>query len=324
MNRLAKNNSSIILPLKENFSFENFGAVSIWVNDYLSQSKNNNDLIFCKKLPVNQSYLRKNVVPISINGKLFTNSKYIKKISLEIIKKKINIVEIHNRPEYAFYLAKNNPDVKINLIFHNDPNTIRYSDNVSNKKFLLSKCNKIIFVSKWVKENFLYNLEDLHNNKTKIIYNFIKPIKKFPKKHKTIIFSGKLNISKGYEIFGKAIVKILDKHPDWNAVVYGNEQRESFLFKHKRLKIYNWINHKKLLKVYEKSSISVVNPTWDEPFGRTSMESASRGCAVITSHSGGLSETFNNNLILKKNNPSELFSLITHLIRNKKLLLKIQ
>ena len=33
--------------------------------------------------------------------------------------------------------------------------------------------------------------------------------------------------------------------------------------------------------MYEKSSISVVNPTWQEPFGRTAMESASRGCAVL-------------------------------------------
>ena len=52
--------------------------------------------------------------------------------------------------------------------------------------------------------------------------------------------------------------------------------------------------------MYEKSSISVVNPTWQEPFGRTAMESASRGCAVITSKSGGLSETFKNNFVKKK------------------------
>ena len=52
----------------------------------------------------------------------------------------------------------------------------------------------------------------------------------------------------------------------------------------------------------QKSSISIVNPTWEEPFGRTAMESASRGCAVITPKSGGLSETFNNNLVLIKNN----------------------
>lgn len=324
MNGLKEYNSAIILPLKENFSFENFGAVSIWVNDYLGELKKNNELVFCRKLDRKQTYLRKNVCPISINGKLFTNSKYIQKISLEIIKKKIKIVEIHNRPEYAFYLIKKNPDIKINLVFHNDPNTIRYSDNIANKNFLLSNCNKIIFVSKWVKDKFFHNLEHEYNNNTEIIYNFINPIKKFPKKNKTIIFSGKLNISKGYEVFGKAIIKILEKYPDWNAEVYGNEQREIFSFNHKRLKIHNWINHKKLLKIYEKSSISVVNPTWEEPFGRTAMESSSRGCAVITSRSGGLSETFKNNLILKKNNPNELFKLLSLLIKNKKLLLNIQ
>ena len=323
MNRLKTNKSAIILPLKENFSLENFGAVSIWVKDYLSISKNN-DLIFCRKLHKKDKYILKNVSPISIDGKLFTNSKYIKKINLEIIKKKITIVEIHNRPEYAFYLIKKNPNIKINLIFHNDPNTIRYSDNPENKKFLLSNCNKIIFVSKWVKQKFFNNLAFKHNNKTKIIYNFISPIKKFPKKNKTIIFSGKLNISKGYGIFGKAIIEILNKFPDWNAEVYGNEQRESFLFEHKRLKIHNWISHMKLLKIYERSSISVVNPTWEEPFGRTAMESASRGCAVITSLSGGISETFNNNLILKNNNPKELIKLLSLLIKDEKLLLSVQ
>ena len=74
--KLIKEKSAIILPLKENFSFESFGAVSIWVNDYLNYSKKNNDLVFCCKLNKNQTYLRKNVAPISIDGKFFTNSKY--------------------------------------------------------------------------------------------------------------------------------------------------------------------------------------------------------------------------------------------------------
>ena len=65
-------------------------------------------------------------------------------------------------------------------------------------------------------------------------------------------------------------------------------------------------------------------PKWDEPFGRTALESSSRGCAVITSKSGGLSETFENNLILKKNNKSQLVQLISKLINNKKLLKKVQ
>ena len=322
--KLIKEKSAIILPLKESFSFKNFGAVSIWVNDYINKSKISNDLVFCRKLSKSSKYLNSNVHPISIKGKFFTNSNYIKEIGQQITKKKITFVEIHNRPEYAFYLIKNNPNVKINLIFHNDPNAIRYSDNISHKNFLLTKCSKIIFVSKWVRDRFFFNLDIMHNNKTNIIYNFIEPLKKFPKKNKTIIFSGKLNVSKGYEIFGKAIIKILDSYPDWKAEVYGNEQRETFAFSHKRLKINNWIDHKQLLKKYEKSSISVVNPTWEEPFGRTAMESASRGCAVVTSVSGGLRETFNNNLILKKNNPNELYKLLSILINNQKYLSKIQ
>lgn len=322
--KYKKYNSAIILPLKENFTTENFGAVSVWVNDYIKFAKHNDDLIFCKKKSKNQIYLKKNIYPISISGKLFSNSKYIKQISNVIAKSNIDIVEIHNRPEYVFYLSKNNPNIKINLVFHNDPNTIRLSNKVADKEALISICNKIIFVSKWVKKRFFYNLKNSHNNKTEIIYNFINPLKKFPKKNKIIIFSGKLNTNKGYNIFGKAIVQILNKFVDWKAVVYGDEIRESLFFKHERLEINKWIDHNKLLKIYEKSSISVVNPNWEEPFGRTAMESASRGCAVITTKSGGLSETFNNSLILKKNNSSELVKLLSKLILNKRLLLSIQ
>ena len=316
--------TAIILPLKESFSDKDFGAVSIWVDYYLKNSKKSNDFIFCKKLPRNYKYLSKKAIPIGLKSKFYTNLQYIKNISELIIKKNISIVEIHNRPEYAYYLIKNNPGLKINLIFHNDPNTIRYSNKEEQKKFLLENCNQIIFVSNWVKKRFFLNLNYKHKNNIQVIYNFVNLIKKIPKKENIIIFSGKLNKNKGFEIFGNSIIDILDKFPDWKALVYGNEQRESFDFKHPNLKIHNWLSHNKLLNVYEKSSISVVNPIWDEPFGRTALESSSRGCAVITSKSGGLSETFENNLILKKNNKSQLIQLISKLINDKKLLKKIQ
>ena len=306
--------SAIILPLKEIFSIKDCGAVSIWVNYYLNYSKKNNDYIFCNKLKNKGKYLNKNVIPIEINSKFYTNQAYIRNISKEIKRKKISIVEVHNRPEYAFYLIKNNPEIKVNLIFHNDPNKIRYSNKVEYKLFLLKECNKVIFVSNWVKKRFFFNLEHKHKNNTEVIYNFVKQIKKLPKKEKIIVFAGKLNRSKGFDIFGNSIIKILNKFPDWKALVFGSEEREYFHFKHKRLKISNWISHKKLIKIYDKASISIVNPTWEEPFGRTALESASRGCAVITSKSGGLSETFDNTFILKKNNSSELFNSISKLI----------
>ena len=218
----------------------------------------------------------------------------------------------------------NNPNIKVNFIFHNDPNTIRYSKNINDKLFLLENCNKIIFVSNWLKQRFFFNLDVNHKNNIEVIYNFIKPIKKFPIKKKLIIFSGKLNKSKGYKIFGESIIPILNKYQDWKAIVCGSEEREKYNFFHKRLKIMDWTEHKTLLSLYSKCSIAVVNPTWQEPFGRTALESSSRGCAVITSKSGGLIETFNNNLILKNNNKSNLIKSISELIENKKHLSKIQ
>ena len=54
------------------------------------------------------------------------------------------------------------------------------------------------------------------------------------------------------------------------------------------------------------------------------MESAAYGCATITSNRGGLSETFNTNLILKTLDSSSLEKLIKKVILNKKMLKKIQ
>ena len=53
------------------------------------------------------------------------------------------------------------------------------------------------------------------------------------------------------------------------------------------------------LDIYKKTSIAVVCSRWEEPFGRTSLEASSAGCAVIISNRGGLPETITNGIILK-------------------------
>ena len=49
--------TGIILPLKESFSNVGFGAVSVWVNDYIKHSTFKNNIIFCKKLSKKFKYL---------------------------------------------------------------------------------------------------------------------------------------------------------------------------------------------------------------------------------------------------------------------------
>ena len=315
---------AIILPLKERFSKNFAGATAIWVKDFLAKSLYTKNIYVFTTKRKEEYFIKKNIIEIIDNNRLLRNYNYIKKISNILKQKNFLSAEIHNRPEYALYLLKNNEDLKINLIFHNDPNSMKGSNTFREKKYLLEKCTKIIFVSNYLKKIFLSNIGMEHSNKCIVIYNSIDKLKKFPVKKKLIVFVGKLNKAKGYDIFAKTITKILSKFKNWKAIAVGNEPREKHEIYHERFTLKKWCSHSDVLKLYKMASISVVNPSWQEPFGRTAMESASRGCAVITTLSGGLQETFNNNLILKKNDPDHLYKYLNKLLINTKLLKRTQ
>ena len=75
------------------------------------------------------------------------------------------------------------------------------------------------------------------------------------------------------------------------------------------------------MKFLKEVSISVICSRWDEPFGRASLEAASRGSAVIISNRGGLPETARDAIILKSLTENTCLRAIDKLIINKKILL---
>ena len=107
------------------------------------------------------------------------------------------------------------------------------------RKELINKCSKIIFNSEWSKKQFLKKLDRFYHKseKLEVIHQSINKEKvDIRKKENLITFVGKLNSAKGYDIFGKAILKILEKYPNWKSVVIGDEPREKLVFQHKNLK----------------------------------------------------------------------------------------
>ena len=318
---------SVLLPYKENFSSNYAGAVSLFVKDTIKNSKYSNSSYVFGNMPYKKPFL-KNYINIELNKSIIqSNSKNYVNEFLEK-EKKINsdIIEIHNRPNYIQYL-KNTENKKIILYFHNDPLTMNGSTSVKDRIYLLNKIDKILFNSKWSQTRFFIGIGNkvLLKQKTSVCYQSTDKVTiDFKKKQKLISFIGKLNSAKGYDIFGKTILKILDKYPSWKSLVIGDEPREKLLFKHKRLYIKGYTKHDKVLNILKKVSISVVCSRWEEPFGRTSLEAASRGCAVIISNRGGLPETTKNSIKLKNLSSNELFINIENLIKNQKRLLKIQ
>ena len=312
-----KKNIAILLPYKEKYNLDKAGAASIWVKDYLSISKLKNQTLIFGNLDKKDKPLTKNFVNIDLTkAYIRKNIQYTKHLYDYHLKNKFNIIEIHNRPESLLYLIKKKISSKLIFMFHNNPQDMRSSKSINDRIFIAENTDQIYFVSRWVKDKFFEGLPFNHRNNCEILYPAIKPLKKFPKKDNLIIFSGKLNSSKGFDLYGKAVIKILDKYKSWNAIAIGNEPREKFNFNHKNFKILDWVKHDDILDYYKKASISVVPSRWLEPFGRTAMESAAYGCATITTRNGGLPETFNNELFLEKINDIELYKLIEKLIKN--------
>ena len=106
------------------------------------------------------------------------------------------------------------------------------SKNISERIFLLKNCFKIIFNSNWSKKRFLEGMRSDYINSEKLIVinQSAKKIKLTLKKKKIITFVGKLNKSKGYDLFGKAIIKILNKYKDWSSMLLVMNQEINFYF----------------------------------------------------------------------------------------------
>ena len=318
---------SVLLPYKENFSPNYAGAVSLFVKDTVLNSKFLKSTHVFGSMKFRKPFL-KNYINIDLNKSILqSNSKnYIKKFIEN--EKKINsdIIEIHNRPNYIKYLNNHN-NKKIILYFHNDPLSMNGSISVKDRLYLLNNIDKILFNSKWSQKRFFIDIEndELLKQKTSVCYQSTsKTSINFSKKEKIISFIGKLNSAKGYDLFGNAIIKILDKYPSWKSVVIGDEPREKIEFKHKNLELRGYTKHNEVLNLLKKVSISIICSRWEEPFGRTSLEAASRGSAVIISKRGGLPETAQNAIILKNLSSKEIFNEIENLILNKKKLINLQ
>ena len=314
-----------ILPYKENYSFEKASAASLWVSEFYKYSRfKKKNIIFGNTKSNN--FLTKNYVNIDlkfIKSKFkSTTNEYCEKLIKKINNNNFDLIEIHNRPLILFKLIK-----KINsrfiFYFHNDPLSMKGSKSISERLFILKNATKVIFISEWVKSRFYENIDKKLSTNTEVIYHSVNKQPKV-KKEKLITYVGKLNHSKGYDIFSDAVIKILDEFSEWKALSIGDEERRSIYLNHKNHKELGFLSHKKTMAIFNKSEIAVVPSRWEEPFGRTALEASSRGCATIISNRGGLTETTDHAVVLNKLDQVDLYKNLKKLINEKKFRKKLQ
>ena len=148
----------IILPFKESLKANSAGAVSIFVQDTTKFSK------YKKKIKIISS-------DDNDKKKLFRNRNYILDFCKKYKQRNIDIIEIHNRPEYLIYIKKFFPKTKIKLFFHNDPLTLRGSENIEDREFIINNTNKIVFISRWIQKRFYVGIKNVDISSSIILSN---------------------------------------------------------------------------------------------------------------------------------------------------------
>lgn len=305
---------AIILPYKESFSDNNSGAASIFVKESLVKENIKDFVIYGSKSNINAKY-KKNFFCNPIQKKYFRNYNYIKFFVKRFSNINFETIEIHNRPEYIKEIKKNFPTSKIIFYFHNDPNTLRGSKSNKEKKYIYDNC-QLVFLSQWIKKKFENKI--FINKKNLVIYPGVnKP--KYKQKDKIIFFCGKLNHSKGYDIFIEATKKLkkIKKFSDWKIISAGTESRRTLPIED-HIKEVGQISNQQVYNIYKKALISIAPSNWDEPLGRLPIESAAHGSIPITSSKGGLPETNRDGFILKYNSSEELLKLLIRILSNSK------
>ena len=302
----------IILPYKESLNSTKAGAVSIYVQDALKYS------IYKKRVQLISS-------DDFSNSKLFRNKTYINNFCRKYKDHNISIIEIHNRPEYAKILKKNFPKAKIILTYHNDPQNLRGSIDVEERKTLLEICTEIIFISNWIKNRFFQGIKNIKND-SKVIYHGIRKKNKINqlKKKKQILFVGKLNENKGYDIFVETAEKFKKINSNWIFIAIGNESRKKIFPNKDIVKEIGYKSNKEVLKYYEESEIAIGNSKWNEPLGRIAIEASSRKCCPIITNVGGLIESKDIAIVLKDNTSENILKNLKKLTSDKKYLRKLQ
>ena len=176
---------AILLPYKENFSKNETGAVSIFVNSINKLSKYKDNInIFGS---TNFKPLSKNYENLNFKKKFYLSSSkiYVENFLKKLSYRKIDILEIHNRPHYLNYL-NNLENTKKIIFFHNNPLQMQGSTSKNERLNIYTKADTLIFNSIWTKTQFLKDLPiNADDNKIKIVPQSTSKVKiNFLKKKK--------------------------------------------------------------------------------------------------------------------------------------------
>ena len=96
------------------------------------------------------------------------------------------------------------------------------SKSIKERIYIINNCSAICFVSNYIKNQFLINLND-NTDKLHVIYNGVNLLSKIKyDKEKLVTFVGRLVEEKGAHLFLEATKSLHKKYKNWNFMIIGS------------------------------------------------------------------------------------------------------
>jgi glycosyltransferase involved in cell wall biosynthesis len=214
------------------------------------------------------------------------------------------LVEVHNRPEVALFLARRCPELPVSLFLHNDPQGMRHASSVAQRTRLLRSLARVVAVSGFIRDRLHDGVAEA-DRRGLVLANCLD-LRSIPpsaiERDRVLLFAGRVVADKGADSFVQACALALQQLPGWRAAMIGADRfgpdspDTAFLRRLRPLaeaagvSMLGYRPHADVLAAMARAAVVVVPSRWDEPFGLTALEALACGAALAYAPRGGLPE----------------------------------
>lgn len=213
------------------------------------------------------------------------------------------LLEVHNRPELALWLARHLPRTPVLLFLHNDPQGMRKATTPAERGRLLSRLAGVVVVSEYLRRRLLDGVAAPARNPVVLPNAIDLAALPLPRpRERLILFCGRVVPEKGPDVFVAACRSAMPRLPGWHAEMIGADRfrADSPDTEFTRIvragaeaagvRAIGYRDHAFVLEAMARAAIVVVPSRWAEPFGLVALEAMASGAALICSPRGGLRE----------------------------------
>ncbi len=285
---------AVVLPPREAFSAQGAGAISLLVARLAAAPGSHDVRVF--GVSVAQPFAGTRFVPVRPAPWPGTQAiRYALAVHRALRAEPAELVEVHNRPDVALFLARRRH--RVCLILHNDPGGMRGARSARRRLTLASRLAGVVAVSAWLRGRFGEGASVLPNC---IDLRAIPPSPE--PRERAILFTGRIVADKGADSFAAACALALPQLPGWRAEMigadrFGADSPDTPFLRRLRpvaasagVRLHGWQPHDAVLAAMARAAIVVVPSRWPEPFGLTALEAMACGAALLYAPRGGLPE----------------------------------